>query len=229
MTLTQSSATAAIIPAQDKHTHTVFWLHGLGADGHDFTPLIAQLSDTARAGVRFILPHAPVQPVTINGGLEMRAWYDIRTPNLTVAVDDDGITRSVTWLNEHIAAEIALGIPSHRILLAGFSQGGVIALQTGLTAAEPLAGILALSTYLPTWPHVQEHLTEANRQTPILQMHGRDDDIVPWHVAHNVHQQLDRLGYPSQWHDYAMAHSLCAEQIPVISTFIEHCLGGRDD
>ncbi len=200
---------------------SILWMHGLGADGHDFESLVPHLDLPADLGVRFIFPHAPQRPVTINGGLRMRAWYDI-TGAVPPREDDQGIRESEQALRLLIEREIAVGIPTARILLAGFSQGGAIALHTGLRYPEPLAGILALSTYLPLSETLEREAHPANSSIRILMAHGTEDAIIPLPRARRSCEELTRLGYPVDWRLYPMAHSLCAEEISDISTWLWH-------
>lgn len=201
-------------------THTIIWLHGLGADGHDFAPIIPELSLPQSLGVRFIFPHAPIMPVTLNQGYEMRAWFDIYDTSITARIDEQGIDQSVSLLSNIIATQVKEGIPAHRIILAGFSQGAVITLATGLCFPDPLAGIIALSGYLPNadkWLHAA---SEANRHTPFFIAHGTADPIVPFALGSATNQALTAAGYPVNWHAYNMAHSVCAEEISDIGTWI---------
>jgi phospholipase/carboxylesterase len=195
----------------------IIWLHGLGADGHDFEPIVPEL-DLAKP-VRFIFPHAPVRPVTINSGMPMRAWYDIF--QLGGGPEDEaGIRASQASLENMIARETARGIAPGRIVLAGFSQGGAIALHTALRHAERLAGVLALSTYLPLAGTVEKEAAAANAGLPIFMAHGRFDDIIPLERAQASRQQLQALGYALEWHEYPMPHSVCAPEIAEIAAFL---------
>jgi phospholipase/carboxylesterase len=195
----------------------IIWLHGLGADGHDFEPIVPEL-DLAKP-VRFIFPHAPVRPVTINSGMPMRAWYDIF--QLGGGPEDEaGIRASQASLENMIARETARGIAPGRIVLAGFSQGGAIALHTALRHAERLAGVLALSTYLPLAGSVEKEAAAANVGLPIFMAHGRFDDIIPLERAQASRQQLQALGYALEWHEYPMPHSVCAPEIAEIAAFL---------
>lgn len=192
-------------------TASVIWLHGLGADGYDFEPLVPELGLRER-GVRFVLPHAPQRPVTINGGYVMRAWYDIRWPDLRREADAAGIGASVAAVNALIAAELAQGIPAERIVLAGFSQGGVIVLQAGLNHPQRLGGILALSTYLAL-PEALAEPAPPGRATPIFMAHGREDTVVPFGVAEASYEHLRGLGCSVEFHAYRMPHSICMEEV----------------
>lgn len=191
----------------------VIWLHGLGADGHDFEPIVPELRLPHNAPVRFIFPHAPTQPVTINGGMVMRAWYDITAMDLSVAVDENGIHRSVNHLLALIRMVVDEGIPARHILLAGFSQGGVVALQTGLTHPERLAGLIALSTYVALPDAIREAADSANNETPVFMAHGRFDPVIPLSLGKRSKDFLTEAGYPVEWREYPMEHSVHPEEI----------------
>jgi phospholipase/carboxylesterase len=198
---------------------SVIWLHGLGADGHDFEPIVPELE--LAAPVRFVFPHAPVRPVTLNQGMRMRAWYDIL--QLGGGPEDEaGIRASQKLLEAMIAGEKERGMRS--IVLAGFSQGGAIVLQTALRHAERLAGVLALSTYLPLNATLEAERSPQNRDLPIFMAHGQYDDIIPLARAEQSRRILERLGYPVQWHVYPMPHSVCPEEIADISAFLRGVL-----
>ena len=196
----------------------VIWLHGLGADGHDFEPIVPELKLPATSGVRFIFPHAPIRPVAINGGAKMRAWYDIdlRAP---LAGDTD-IRASAAAIEELIDEQVARGIATRRIVLAGFSQGGVIALHLGLRYREPLAGIMALSTYLHDPEHVIDGISLENAGIPIFMAHGLMDPMIPITRAITSREALRALDYPIEWHEYAMGHSVCLEEIKDIGRWL---------
>ena len=191
---------------------TVIWLHGLGADGHDFEPIVPELR--LAKPVRFVFPHAPIRPVTINQGMRMRAWYDIFQfgggPE-----DDAGVRTSQKLVEELIAGE-----KGKKIILAGFSQGGAIVLQTALRHPERLAGVMALSTYLPLAGTVEKEISAANKDVPIFMAHGKFDDIIPIDKAKRSREILEKLGYPVTWKEYPMPHSVCAEEIADISRFL---------
>jgi phospholipase/carboxylesterase len=197
----------------------VIWLHGLGADGHDFEPIVPELR--LQAAVRFVFPHAPVRPVTINQGMRMRAWYDIFQfgggPE-----DEAGIRASQKMVEGMIASERKRG--ATKIVLAGFSQGGAIVLHTALRHAERLAGVMALSTYLPLNATVQAERSPANADVPVFMAHGQYDDIIPLRRAEQSRQALEGLGYPVQWHAYPMPHSVCPQEIEDISAFLRRIL-----
>ena len=198
---------------------SVIWLHGLGADGHDFEPIVPELG--LDQPVRFVFPHAPVRPVTINQGMRMRAWYDILQfgPG---PEDEAGVRASQKLVEAMIAAEKSRGIG--KIVLAGFSQGGAIVLQTALRHGERLAGVLALSTYLPLHRTLEAERSPENRDVPIFMAHGQYDDIIPLQRAEQSRQLLERLGYKVQWHTYPMPHSVCTEEIAHISAFLREIL-----
>ena len=201
----------------------VIWLHGLGADGHDFEPIVPELRLPASLRIRFVFPHAPVRPVTLNMGMRMRAWYDIFQLG-GGAEDEAGIRASQKAVEELIAGEKKKGVAPGRIVLAGFSQGGAIALQTALRHPERLAGVLALSTYLPLHTKLKEEIEEANRATPIFMAHGSYDDIIPIARAEQSAGVLKDLGCNVQWHTYPMPHSVCADEIGAIAAFLRAAL-----
>ena len=203
-------------------TATVIWLHGLGADGHDFEPLVPELHLPADAGIRFIFPHAPIRPISINNGAEMRAWYDF-VPHAESGATED-INESAGQISDFIARELARGIPSEKILLAGFSQGGVIALHTALRYDMRLAGVVALSTYLHDFRRTEKERTDANLGIPILMVHGTRDPMIPIMQAATSRENLKRLGYDVRWLDYPMGHQVCMEEVEEISHFIQELL-----
>lgn len=198
---------------------SVIWMHGLGADGHDFEPIVPELGLPGALQVRFIFPHAPVRPVTLNMGMAMRAWYDI----IEIGggrEDGEGLRASQAAIEQLVAAEVARGIPASRIVLAGFSQGGAIAFQAGLRHAERLAGIMALSTYLPLAGTVEDERSEANRDLPIFMAHGSVDPMISIGRAQQSRKMLEALGYPLEWHEYPMPHSVCPQEIADISGWL---------
>ena len=202
----------------------IIWLHGLGADGNDFVPIVRELDLAGLPGIRFIFPHAKTMPVTINGGYVMRAWYDITGAELTRREDEGGLRASQRDVEALIAREKERGIPASRIILAGFSQGCAMTLQTGLRHPEKLAGMLCLSGYLPLAPVTAAERTEANLQTPIFMAHGRQDHVVPFLRAEQSRDALQALGYQVEWHAYQMQHSLCLEEVQDISKWIRKVL-----
>jgi phospholipase/carboxylesterase len=208
------------IHPESEHKYSVIWLHGLGADGHDFEGLVPDLNLDAKAHIHFIFPNAPIQPVTINGGMSMRSWYDILEMSLDRKVDIGGIYNSASLIAPLIQQEIDKGILSNNILLAGFSQGGVISLHTGLRYPDQLAGIVALSTYLPTIEQLNTERSAANNDTPIFMAHGIIDPIVAVESGKAAFVKLKSMNYNIKWHDYLMEHSLCAEEIQHLSMFM---------
>lgn len=205
-------------------TATILILHGLGADGNDFVP-IAQELDLGQVGaVRFVFPHAPTMPVTINGGLRMRAWYDILGSEDQGVQDEAGLRRSRDLIEALIAREKQQGIPANRIVLAGFSQGCAMALLTGLRHAEPLAGIVGMSGYLPLAETTKVERTEANAKTPIFLAHGTHDHVIELQRAEKSRQLLQELGYDVEWHEYLMAHSVCPQEIEELNAWLVRVL-----
>ena len=194
-------------------TASVIVLHGLGADGNDFVPIAEELDLRAIGPVRFVFPHAPTMPVTINGGYVMRAWYDILGTDLARREDEAGLRRSQAQVESLIARERRRGVESMRIVLAGFSQGCAITLMTGLRAAERLAGLVGLSGYLPLADKIAAERTSINGDLPIFLAHGRQDPVIPIDRAIASRDVLTALGHPVEWHEYPMPHSVCPEEI----------------
>lgn len=197
----------------------VIWLHGLGADGRDFEPIVPELRLPAARPVRFIFPNAPQRPVTINNGMRMPAWYDILQLG-GGPEDETGIRESQAQIEGLIAVEVERGVPHDKIVLAGFSQGGAIVLQTALRQRERLAGVMALSTYLPLREKLEKEKAAANTDLPIFMAHGSHDPMIPMARALQSRDALLALGYPVEWHDYRMPHSVCPEEIADISAFL---------
>jgi phospholipase/carboxylesterase len=193
--------------------YSILWLHGLGADGNDFAPIVPELVDPAWPPLRFVFPHAPVRPVTINNGLSMRAWYDIAAFDLNARQDEAGMRASIGEVETLIARERSRGVPSEHIVLAGFSQGGAIALAAGLRHPEKLGGIIALSTYLPLHASLAGERDAANATLPIFWGHGTMDPVVILQRGTDSRDLLQSLGYTVDWHIYPMAHAVCAEEI----------------
>lgn len=206
-------------------TACVIWLHGLGADGHDFAGISHQLQLPASLGVRFIFPHAPVRPVTLNNGFAMRAWYDIYSLDNLHHEDHSGIQVSEQAIAQLIQQQQAAGISASRIILAGFSQGGAIALHTGLRYPAKLGGILGLSTYLPLLPDLSAQASASNQTTPIFLAHGEYDDILPLALGEKTRDYLSQAGYSVEWHSYPMAHQVCLPEIADISRWLQKILG----
>lgn len=203
-------------------THAVIWLHGLGADGHDFEPLVPALGITSPT--RFIFPHAPVRPVTINGGMAMRAWYDILTPAMVHQEDEAGILTSEQMIIDLIKRENARGIASDNIVLAGFSQGCAMTLHIGLRYPKKLAGLIGLSGYLPLADRAAPHWQAVNQQTPIFLAHGTQDPVVVLERGQSTERLLVSHGYEVQWHTYPMPHSVCPQEVSDIAQFLNGLL-----
>lgn len=202
----------------------IIWLHGLGADGNDFVPLVHELDLAGLPGIRFVFPHAKTMPVTINGGYVMRAWYDITGLELTRREDESGLRASQHDVEALIAREKARGIPASRIVLAGFSQGCAMTLQTGLRHPEKLAGMLCLSGYLALADKTAAERTEESVDTPIFMAHGRMDPVVPCLRAQQSRDLLKAMGYQVEWHEYAMQHTLCVDEVEDISAWLKKIL-----
>lgn len=207
-------------------TAAVIWIHGLGADGHDFAPIVPELGLTGSPAIRFVFPHAQVRPVTINGGMSMRAWYDVFPPGPNGKRPEDaaGLHASQAAIEALIARENARGIPNSRIVLAGFSQGCAMTLQTGLRQAQPLAGLLALSGYLPLADSVAAERSDASLSSPIFMAHGVSDPVIVLARAEESRDALKALGYDVRWHTYPMPHSVCAPEIDAIGAFLRSVL-----
>ncbi|MHC9512063.1 alpha/beta hydrolase [Kangiella sp. M94] len=208
-----------------EHQATVIWLHGLGADGHDFEPIVPELKLPAELGVKFVFPHAPVIPVTINGGYQMRAWYDIRNADLSQREDETGVRQSAEQVQQLIEHEIEQGIATDRIILAGFSQGGAIALHLATRLDKKLAGIVALSTYLTIPDKLADEKSDTNLDTPIFMAHGQQDPVVPIQRGQHSAKVLQENGFQVQWSDYPMPHAVCLEEIQALGKYIGEVLG----
>lgn len=206
-------------------TATVILMHGLGADGNDFVPIAGELDLSSVGPVRFVFPNAPVIPVTINGGYQMPAWYDIAAADLVVGEDEAGLRRSQASIEALIAHEKTRGIAANRIVVAGFSQGCAMALMTGLRHTERLAGIVGLSGYLPIAATTAAERHAANHDTPVFLGHGRQDPVVPMASAMQSRDALAALGYTVEWHEYTMAHSVCMEEVADLNRFLLRVLG----
>ena len=205
-------------------TAAVIWLHGLGADGNDFVPIVRELDLSGSQPIRFIFPTAPTMPVTINGGYVMRAWYDIFAPDLVRREDEPGLRASQALVEALIAKEKARGIPAERIVLAGFSQGCAMTLQTGLRHPEKLAGLMCLSGYLPLAATIAAERHAANHATPIFMAHGRQDPVVVIARAEQSRDALKALGHDIEWHEYQMQHSVCQEEVDDIGQWLARVL-----
>lgn len=213
------------IETGDRAESAVIWLHGLGADGHDFEPIVDELDVDDLPAIRFVFPHAPPRPVTINGGYVMRAWYDIVSPDFSQKREDpQGVRESALQIEALIARENARGIPCERIVLAGFSQGGAIALHTGLRHAQRLAGILALSTYVPLADTLAAEAHAANRDVPIFMAHGHGDTVIPYEFGQRSGELLQAQGYRLGWHPYFAEHTVCMEELCDIDRWLHEVL-----
>lgn len=209
---------------------SIIWMHGLGADGNDFVPVVQELDLAQAPPIRFIFPHAPMQPVTINNGYVMRAWYDVSLGDLeghSRKADEKGVRASQAAIDKLIEREIDRKISSENIVLAGFSQGGAVALQTALRYPQPLAGVMALSTYLPLADSLPQEASPANAKTPIFMAHGTYDPMVPYAMGSKSREFLEKSGYNVEWHEYPMQHSVCLEEIQDIGAWLKRVLGAR--
>ena len=220
-TLTETEDAVILSPAGGPADAAVIWLHGLGADGHDFVPFVPELRLPASCAIRFVFPHASVRPVTVNAGYSMRAWYDITSLTAAGRDDETGIRESAQRLQAYITRERVQGIRSERIVLAGFSQGGAMALYTGLRHDEALGGILALSTYLPLRGQLAAEASTANRRVPILMCHGQRDPVVSMAFGCESRDALQAAGYTVDWREYPMEHSLCAQEVVDIAAWLK--------
>ena len=222
--MTSSSLETIQFDTGPNPTASVIWLHGLGADGNDFVPIVHELDLTDCPAIRFVFPHAPMMPVTINNGYVMRAWYDLLGIDLAKREDEAGLRQSQALVEQLIEQEKARGISADRIVLAGFSQGCAMTLQTGLRHPEKLAGLLGLSGYLPLHPLLPEERHNANHDTLIFLAHGRYDPVIPIGYAEQSREILCGLGYNVEWHEYPMQHSVCEEEIGDISVWLKRVL-----
>lgn len=215
------TADAVVLSPAQRPSAAVIWLHGLGADGFDFVPIAHELRLPASLPVRFVFPHATQRPVTINNGYVMRAWYDIFGFGPERAEDAAGIQASATAISQYIAQQVDAGISEERIVIAGFSQGGAMALHLGLRHPQRLAGVLALSTYLPLRASLANEASQANRETPILMCHGTRDAIVPHTFGNASREFLQSQGYAVEWRSYPMEHSVCMEEVVDVSNWLQ--------
>jgi phospholipase/carboxylesterase len=204
---------------------SIIWMHGLGADAHDFEPAVPMLRLDSGRAVRFVFPNAPVRPVTINGGMQMRAWYDLIAATRDAPEDEAGIRASAIDIEALIQRERDNGIAADQIVLAGFSMGGAMAFFTALRYPEKLAGIIALSTYVPIAQVVAAEISTANIGMPIFMAHGRSDDVVSFNFARKSRQRLNQMGYDVEWHEYPMAHSVIPEELQDVKGFLERVIG----
>jgi phospholipase/carboxylesterase len=218
---------AVEIETGDRPECAVIWLHGLGADGHDFEQIVDELDLERLPAIRFVFPHAPTRPVTINGGYVMRAWYDIVSADFSQRREDaQGVRESAEQIEALIARENARGIPDERIVLAGFSQGGAIALHAGLRHARRLAGILALSTYVPLADTLAAEASAANRDVPVFMAHGHGDTVIPYEFGQRSGELLQAQGYPLVWHPYFAEHTVCMEELRDIEGWLHEVFSG---
>jgi len=209
-----------VVEPKEKASATVIWLHGLGADGHDFAALLPQLQLPENHDIRFVFPHAPIRPISLSGGWPMRGWYDIYGLDEFARQDEAGIRLMADSIRDLIAQEHAAGIPHHKIVLAGFSQGGAMALYTALTHQQPLAGVLALSTYLPLSDILKAEAQAKKHTLPILMAHGEEDLVIPIRYASLSKDVLQALGYSVNWQIYPMAHSVCQPEVVLIRDWL---------
>jgi phospholipase/carboxylesterase len=209
---------------KSKAKATVIWLHGLGDSGNGFAPIVPEMKLPDELGIRFVFPHAPMRPVTINNGMAMRAWYDISSLDFNNRADNQGVKESSDLVADLIEKEIAQGIPAHKIVLAGFSQGGVIALNLGTRYEKSLAGIMSMSSYMNEPETLNDEAHAANKNTPIFVAHGTDDDVVPIFMGNTAFKVLESNGYKVTWHEYAMQHNVCMQQLNDISTWLQETL-----
>lgn len=216
---------AVFVEPEGNARAAVIWLHGLGADGFDFVPIVPELQLASGVPVRFVFPHAAPRPITLNGGGAMRAWYDLLGLDRRAVQDRRGIEQSAGVIEGLIGTQIASGVPRGQIILAGFSQGGAMALQVGLRQHLALAGLMALSAYLPLEATVASEMTEAGRATPLLMCHGRHDPVLALEMGTHSRDLLRALGVAIEWHDYPMAHEVCAAEIRDISAWLSARLG----
>jgi phospholipase/carboxylesterase len=219
--MSQAQLDGVIQEAPGEHKATIIWLHGLGDSGNGFAPIAPELKLPDSLGIKFIFPHAPIRPVTINNGMEMRAWYDIKSMDMESRADITGVRESSDLVQVLVEKEIESGIPANKIFLIGFSQGGVIALHLGTRFKQRLAGIVALSTYMSAANTLAAEKSEANANTPILFCHGQQDEVVPLFLGRSAYQTLIEQDYMVQWKEYIMQHNVCLPEINDISKFIQ--------
>ncbi|MDX3772622.1 alpha/beta fold hydrolase [Chromatiaceae bacterium AAb-1] len=212
------------VPAPGQTRSAVVWLHGLGDSGHGFSPIVPELKLPATAGIRFLFPHAPERPITINNGYRMRGWYDIKTMDLAQRADETGVRESAAAVQQLLDKLISDGIPAEKIILAGFSQGGVIALHLLPRLPYKLAGVIALSTYLCVPDKLTAEQNNINKSTPVLMAHGNQDPVVPYAAGQQAFHVLKNAGFNLRWHEYRMQHSVCAQEVSDISSFIQRQL-----
>ncbi len=213
-----------ILEPPGEHTASIIWMHGLGADGSDFLPIVPQFDLLPNHGIRFIFPHAPVRPISINGGMRMPGWYDVYALDFAAREDEPGIHDSAATINALIDQECARGLSTRRVVLAGFSQGGAMALHCGLRFPQRLGGVLALSTYLPLANTLSEEASAANADLPIFMAHGLADPIVALDLGRRSHDLLQASGHAVSWHEYPMPHSVCPAEVQDIAIWLGQTL-----
>jgi phospholipase/carboxylesterase len=216
-----SALESVIVETGPKPSFTIIWMHGLGADGHDFEPLVPELIEAGMPSLRFVFPHAPVRPVTLNNGYAMRAWYDLLAIDRRAAEDVAGIRASASAIDALIKRENDSGIAASRIAVAGFSQGGAMALHVGTRASQKLAGVIALSCYLPLIREFATERANVNLTTPMFMAHGMQDPVVPFQLGDDSRRVLEGTGFKVEWHAYAMPHSLCEQEVADIRAFLK--------
>lgn len=222
--MTETPLTTVEIEPEGAVRSSVIWMHGLGADAHDFEPIVPELRLPDTLGIRFVFPNAPIRPVTVNGGMRMRAWYDVLSMDLPRQEDPDGVYASERAIYDVLEREKKRGVPAERIVLAGFSQGGAMALHVGLRYPDRLAGILALSCYIPLASKLSGERRLANQKTPIFMAHGDYDAVIPMRYGQQGAESLENLGYSVEWQDYGMGHEVCWEEIRDIAKWLERVL-----
>lgn len=220
----ETEQTLVSVEPQGEAKACVIWLHGLGADGFDFQPIVPYLRLPENLNVRFLFPHAEVMPVTVNGGMEMRAWYDILEMNIDRKVDKASLLKSSQRIANLVNEQISQGIPADKILLVGFSQGGAVAYQTALTFAEPLAGLVALSTYMATEEEIEASRTDANNELPIWVAHGTVDQVVPVQLGEQAYANLENMNYQPSWNAYPIGHEVAIEEIEALGRWMSQRL-----
>ena len=223
--MSENSLPYVEVNPKSKPKAVVIWLHGLGDSGNGFAPIVPELKIPDEMAIRFIFPHAPMRSVTINNGMSMRAWYDITSMDFNNRADSKGVHESATLVEQLIEIEIANGVPAEKIVLAGFSQGGVIALHLGTRLQKKLAGIMSLSSYMAEAETLAGQASDANRSTPILIAHGQQDDVVPMFLGNAAFKVLEQNGYPVEWREYVMQHNVCMQELNDISAWLQQRLG----
>lgn len=219
-----SELDAIIIETNERPDAAIIWLHGLGADGNDFVPIVDQLQLPSHYAIRFIFPHAPLRPITINQGYQMPGWYDVSSLSIVEQEDEAGIKESSAILKQLCESQEADGITSDRIIVAGFSQGGAIALHCGCRYPRPLAGIMALSTYLPLPQSLSDEISSTATEIPVFMAHGRQDDVVAYEYGKKSMEQLESNDIEVLWHEYDMGHAVCIEEIQHIRQWLTDTL-----